>query len=324
MIRKFLEVERNAAVLLLISAIAGLLTANLGGYDAIHSVSEFRIGLTVHEWLGEVLLGGFFLLIGLELKRELTVGAFKNRLALVVPGFAALFGALLPAAVFWIVTSADPAIAKGWAIPMATDVTFALAVFAVFGSRWNAEARAFLLSFAVLDDLLAVVVIAVFIGGGFHPVVLFALAGLAVPARYAAKIEEKLHPWVALLILPVFAFFAAAIPLGAGFALGSALAIAVLLRPLGKIVGITLGAWLGRAALGKRIDSKLKTSEYFRLSFLGGIGFTVALLIADLSYGAGTTTSDTAKVATLIAAVASMVLGALALTWKSKSGADSK
>lgn len=313
MIARFLQVERNAALLLLTSAVLGLATANLGGAGLIHQIEQARFGFTFHEWLNEVLLGGFFLLIGLELKRELTIGAFKNRLALVVPGLAALLGAAVPAAVFFLLTQNDQAIAKGWAIPMATDVTFALAVFSIFGSHWLPEARAFLLSFAVLDDLLAVFVIALFVGGGVQPAVLFAIAGLLVPAKWAPKLEDRLHPWVALVILPLFAFFAAAIDLAGGFAIGTALALAILIRPLGKIVGITVGAWLGRLALGRRIDSKLSLPQYLRISVLGGIGFTVALLIADLSYGAGSQASGTAKVATLVAAVVSMALGALAL-----------
>ncbi len=317
MIARFLEVEKNAAFLLLSFALMGLAAANLGAADAIHKLSELRFGLTVHEWLGEVLLGGFFFLIGLELKRELTTGAFRNRLALVVPGLAALFGAAVPAAVFWLITQSDTTISKGWAIPMATDVTFALAVFSIFGTRWIPEARAFLLSFAVLDDLLAVLVIALFVGGGIQPAVLFAIAGLLVPSKLAPKLEGRLHPWVALVILPLFAFFAAAIPIQGGFAIGSALAIAILVRPLGKIIGITVGAWLGRLALGSKIKSQLGISHYLRISVLGGIGFTVALLIADLSYGAGSEATGVAKIATLIAAVVSMILGALALAIRS-------
>ena len=180
MIARFLQVERNAALLLLTSAVLGLATANLGGAGLIHQIEQARFGFTFHEWLNEVLLGGFFLLIGLELKRELTIGAFKNRLALVVPGLAAFLGAAVPAAVFFLLTQNDQAIAKGWAIPMATDVTFALAVFSIFGSHWLPEARAFLLSFAVLDDLLAVFVIALFVGGGVQPAVLFQVGLVAV------------------------------------------------------------------------------------------------------------------------------------------------
>lgn len=387
MIIKFLTVERNAAVLLLLSAIAGLLSYNLGLGAAIDSIREAHfavpvidLDLTFDRWLGEFLIAFFFLLIGLELKREFVSGVFKNRKAIAIPAFAATFGAIVPAIIFFALTSGisvgGQSVSDGWAIPMATDVTFTLAVFAVFGSAFGKAARTFLLSFAVIDDLIAILVIALFLGGGLKiewmlgallSVVLFALVtaqgtnprrsrptrtlgvvysslavvlalaawyfthesgvapavigvvlGLALPASKIEHLAERLHPWVSIGILPIFAFFASAVSLSAGLALTSAMTIAILLRPLGKMIGINIGVLAAKLLFKSESFSELSWSDYVRLSILGGIGFTVALLIDGSVFGSGTALGNEAVVATLAAMVLSMVLGAIALATKPK------
>ncbi len=315
MIRKFLSVERNAALLLLASAVAGFSLANLGASDLIHKIEDLKFGLTLHQWINDVLLGGFFLVIGLELKREFTSGSYKNRWALVTPSLAAILGAVAPAALFIFLIGGDSQLANGWAIPMATDVTFALAVFSAFAYKWQAEASAFLLSFTVLDDIIAVLVIALLIGGEFHPVVFFAFLAILVPQKQTARLEETLHPWVSIVILPLFAFFASAVDLSEGVAFG-ALTIAILLAPIGKVVGITLGAWLGGIIVGSRVKSTLRVVDFLQLSVLGGIGFTVALLIADLSYVNQPELAAQAKVAVLMTAVLCTIAGVVVLAIK--------
>lgn len=387
MIIKFLTVERNAAVLLLLSAIAGLLSYNLGLGAAIDSIREAHfavpvidLDLTFDRWLGEFLIAFFFLLIGLELKREFVSGVFKNRKAIAIPAFAATFGAIVPAIIFFALTSGiyvgGQSVSDGWAIPMATDVTFTLAVFAVFGSAFGKSARTFLLSFAVIDDLIAILVIALFLGGGFKiewmlgallsaglfalitaqkpkdgrlaltrvlrvaypifavvlalaawyfthesgvaPAVIGVVLGLALPASKIEHLAERLHPWVSIGILPIFAFFASAVSLSAGLALTSAMTIAILLRPLGKMIGINIGVLAAKLLFKSESFSELSWGDYVRLSILGGIGFTVALLIDGSVFGSGTVLGNEAVVATLAAMVLSMVLGAIALATKPK------
>ena len=388
MIIKFLAVERNAAVLLLLSAVLGLIAYNTGlapEIDAVrgtHIVIEaLHLDLTLEKWLGEFFIAFFFLLIGLELKREFVSGVFKNRKAIAIPAFAATFGAIVPALVYFALTSGitleGQSVSEGWAIPMATDVTFALAIFAVFGSAFGKSARTFLLSFAVIDDLIAILVIALFLGGGLKiewmlavllsvglfalvtaqtpkdgrlaltrvlrvvyptlavllalaawyfthesgvaPAVIGVVLGLAVPGTKVERLGERLHPWVSIGILPVFAFFASSASLAAGLAVTSAMTIAILLRPIGKMIGITLGVVTAKALVKSDSFSDLRTSDYVRLSILGGIGFTVALLIAGSVFGTGTPLSNEAVVATLAAMVLSMVLGAIALATKRKA-----
>ena len=260
---------------------------------------------------------------------------------------------------------------------MATDVTFALAVFAVFGAAFAQSARTFLLSFAVIDDVIAILVIAIFLGGGLKidwmlaalasvglfalvtaqtpkdgrlgltrvlrviyptlavvlalaawyfthesgiaPAVMGVVLGLAVPASKLESLAHRLQPWVLLGILPVFAFFASSVSLGAGLAVTSAMTVAILLRPIGKMIGINLGVVTAKALVKSDSFSDLRTSDYVRLSILGGIGFTVALLIAGSVFGTGTPLANEAVVATLAAMVLSMVLGAIALATKRKA-----
>ncbi|MTA08646.1 MAG: hypothetical protein F2523_02710, partial [Actinobacteria bacterium] len=140
MIIKFLTVERNAAVLLLVSAVLGLVAYNTGlapeidaARNAHFAIDALHLDLTLDKWLGEFFIAFFFLLIGLELKREFVSGVFKNRKAIAIPALAATFGAIVPALVYFALTSGitleGQSVSEGWAIPMATDVTFALAIF---------------------------------------------------------------------------------------------------------------------------------------------------------------------------------------------------
>lgn len=388
MIIKVLTVERNAAVLLLLSAVLGLIAYNTGlapAIDAARSssfaIEALHLDLTFDRWLGEFLIALFFLLIGLELKREFVSGVFKNRKAIAIPAFAATFGAIVPAIIYFAMTNGitidGQSVSEGWAIPMATDVTFTLAVFAVFGSAFGKSARTFLLSFAVIDDLIAILVIALFLGGGLKiewmlaalvsvglfalitsqnpkdrrleltrvlrvlypllavvlalaawyfthesgvaPAVIGVVLGLAIPGSKVEGLGERLHPWVSIGILPIFAFFASAVSLSAGLALTSAMTIAILLRPLGKMIGINIGVVAAKLLFKSESFSELGWGDYLRLSILGGIGFTVALLIDGSVFGTGTALGNEAVVATLAAMVLSMVLGAIALATKPKA-----
>jgi NhaA family Na+:H+ antiporter len=388
LIIKFLTVERNAAVLLLASAVLGLVAYNTGlapeidaARNAHFAIEALHLDLTLDKWLGEFFIAFFFLLVGLELKREFVSGVFKNRSAIAIPAFAATFGAIVPAIIYFAMTNGitvgGQSVSAGWALPMATDVTFAVAVFAVFGAAFAKSARTFLLSFAVIDDVIAILVIAIFLGGGLKiewmlaalasvglfalvtaqtpkdmrlgltrvlrviyptlsvvlalaawyfthesgiaPAVMGVVLGLAVPASKLETLAHRLQPWVLLGILPVFAFFASSVSLGAGLAVTSAMTVAILLRPIGKMIGINLGVVTAKALVKSDSFSDLRTSDYVRLSILGGIGFTVALLIAGSVFGTGTPLANEAVVATLAAMVLSMVLGAIALATKRKA-----
>ncbi|MFF7409982.1 Na+/H+ antiporter NhaA [Streptomyces lydicus] len=182
-----LRTETVGGVLLLVAAIAALIWANtLGGSYA--AVSGFHLGpaslgldLSIQHWAGNGLLAVFFFVAGIELKRELVAGELRDPRAAALPVIAALCGMAVPAAVYFTVNTLGGGSLQGWAIPTATDIAFALAVLAVIGTSLPAALRAFLLTLAVVDDLFAILIIAIFFTSkiSFLPLGL-AVAGLAL------------------------------------------------------------------------------------------------------------------------------------------------
>ncbi|MGV9252980.1 Na+/H+ antiporter NhaA [Streptomyces sp. NPDC003697] len=165
-----LRTETVGGVLLLVAAVAALLWANVPGlHDSYETVSHFSFGpsalglrLSVEHWAADGLLAIFFFVAGIELKRELVAGDLRDPKAAVLPVVAALAGMAVPAAVYTVTTATAGGSLAGWAVPTATDIAFALAVLAVIGTSLPNALRAFLLTLAVVDDLCAILIIAVF------------------------------------------------------------------------------------------------------------------------------------------------------------------
>ncbi|WP_431679393.1 Na+/H+ antiporter NhaA [Kitasatospora sp. KL5] len=183
-----LRTETVGGVLLLVAAVAALVWANVwpGSYE---EVIEYTLGpskplhldLTVEEWAADGLLAIFFFVAGIELKREFTAGELRSPSAAVLPVAAAVSGVVLPAVVFTAVNLGPGGHTDGWAIPTATDIAFALGVLAVVGSQLPSALRAFLLTLAVVDDLIAILIIAVFYTSGIKFWALgLSLAGLVL------------------------------------------------------------------------------------------------------------------------------------------------
>ena len=182
-----LRQETVGGALLLGAALIGILVANSAWSDAYENLKDHVVGppalhldLTLEEWAADGLLAIFFFVAGLELKRELIVGTLRERSQAVLPVLAALGGMVMPALLFLLITLGDEQARAGWAIPMATDIAFALAVLAVVGSHLPPALRAFLLTLAVVDDLGAITVIAVFFTDHLQLVPLLAAAALLV------------------------------------------------------------------------------------------------------------------------------------------------
>ncbi|MEU6732434.1 Na+/H+ antiporter NhaA [Streptomyces physcomitrii] len=183
-----LRTETVGGVLLLLAAIAALIWANTPLKDSYESVRTAHLGpgalgldLSVQHWAADGLLAVFFFVAGAELKRELVAGDLRDPKAAMLPVIAALCGMVAPALVYLLVNSADGGSADGWAVPTATDIAFALAVLAVIGTSLPSALRAFLLTLAVVDDLFAILIIAVFFTGELNFAALGgAAAGLAV------------------------------------------------------------------------------------------------------------------------------------------------
>ncbi|MGW0597332.1 Na+/H+ antiporter NhaA [Streptomyces sp. NPDC002776] len=165
-----LRAETVGGVLLLVAAVAALLWANIPALrDSYDSVSHFHIGpaalgldLSIEHWAADGLLAIFFFVAGIELKRELVAGELRDPKAAVLPVVAALCGMAAPALVYTLTAVAGGGSLSGWAVPTATDIAFALAVLAVIGTSLPSALRAFLLTLAVVDDLFAILIIAVF------------------------------------------------------------------------------------------------------------------------------------------------------------------
>ncbi|MFC7264241.1 Na+/H+ antiporter NhaA [Streptomyces lutosisoli] len=178
-----LRTETVGGVLLLVAAVAALIWANTPLRDSYETVSNFHIGpaalgldLSIEHWAADGLLAVFFFVAGIELKRELVAGDLKDPKAAVLPVVAAVCGMAVPALVYTLVNVTGGGSLGGWAVPTATDIAFALAVLAVIGTSLPSALRAFLLTLAVVDDLFAILIIAVF----FTETINFAALGGAV------------------------------------------------------------------------------------------------------------------------------------------------
>lgn len=179
MLARFFRSEPAAAVVLLLAAVAALIVANtpLGGaYEDM--LAAHVLGISVHHWINDALMALFFLLVGMEIKQEMLTGALSSWRARILPGLAAVGGMALPAIIFVLVNRNDEDHLAGWAIPAATDIAFAMGVLAILGPKVPVAVRVLLVGIAIIDDLLAILVIALFYTSELHAGWL-AAAGLA-------------------------------------------------------------------------------------------------------------------------------------------------
>ena len=163
LIREFLANEAAGGLILMGAAALALIVANspLSGvyFDALHAyVGPF----SVHHWINDALMALFFLLVGLEIKREFVEGELSTWASRILPGFCAAGGVAVPALIYLLIAGSDPATQRGWAIPAATDIAFALGVLSLLGSRVPLSLKVFLATLAIIDDLVAVIIIALF------------------------------------------------------------------------------------------------------------------------------------------------------------------
>ncbi|MGC4151653.1 MAG: Na+/H+ antiporter NhaA [Propionicimonas sp.] len=379
----FITKESTGGILLLVAAGLALILANSPLQGLYADLSGFRIGpavlhldLPLSAWAADGLLAVFFFVVGVELKHELFAGGLRQPKEAAVPVVAAVGGMVVPATLFVVLLFwlGDPAALHGWAIPTATDIAFALAVLAIFGRGLPRALRAFLLTLAVVDDLLAIIVIAAFYTASIHPLSLFAslaavalfgllvrlhaprwwllvpvgmvawafmhasgvhatIAGVAlgftVPAfavhdeahPRTRQFDDAVRPFSAGLALPVFAFFAAGVTVvgGAGSMFGQPVLYAVL---IGLVAGKLLGV-LGTTALVTRFTSfrlpdSIGLRDLLPIGLLCGIGFTVSLLISELSYPDGGHTGA-AKMGILVGSFLAAILGGALLRWDART-----
>lgn len=390
-IGEILRKETVGGALLVAAAVIALIWANSPATDSYFALRDFRIGyepwhleLSLGAWAADGLLAVFFFLVGLELKREFVAGDLRQLNKSVVPVAAAAGGVVIPALIYVMINIFSPETLRGWAIPTATDIAFAVAVLAIIGSHLPSALRIFLLTLAVVDDLIAITIIAVFysdniqpmplllaliplglytllaqkyrrffglkvwaawlillpLGGvvwalvhasGIHATVAGVLLGFAVPVLrsqasggpaagpgLAEIFEHRFRPISAGIAVPIFAFFSAGVAVGGWDGLQTSLLDPVALGiiaalVLGKPLGIMGTTWVLTKTSRASLDSSFKWIDVFGISLLAGIGFTVSLLVAELSFGHGTLADDHAKVGILAASLLASLLATVVL-----------
>ncbi|MFC4630558.1 Na+/H+ antiporter NhaA, partial [Promicromonospora alba] len=388
-LRTWASRETTGGALLIGAAFLALLWANSPWRDAYQALSATVVGpaaigplplhldLSLSTWAADGLLAIFFFVVGVELKQEFVAGSLRNPKEAGVPMIAAVGGMAVPALIYAavVLSLGDPAALHGWAIPTATDIAFAVGVLAIFGRGLPTAIRTFLLTLAVVDDLLAIVVIAIFYtsqihwfsllgtfvcvalflwhvrsrkprwfvllplaavawalmhASGVHATISGVLLGFTVPAlalhgeatSRTTQYEHRLKPLSSGIALPVFAFFAAGVSLVDGDGPGAVISQPVVAAiAAGLVLGKLLGV-LGTTALITRITplrlpDGIGVRDLLPVGLLAGIGFTVSLLISELSFGDSEHT-DGAKIAILGASVLAAILGAISLRWDAR------
>ncbi|NLE80320.1 MAG: Na+/H+ antiporter NhaA [Rhodococcus sp.] len=383
-ISTLLRKETVGGALLLVATVIALVWANSPWSASYDALMDLRVGpaalhldLTLATWAADGLLAIFFFVVGLELKREFIAGDLRDPARAALPIAAAVGGMAVPALIFTAINlrTGDGAL-NGWAIPTATDIAFAVAVLAVVSTHLPSALRTFLLTLAVVDDLLAVTVIAVFYTSdinfvalaltliplalftvavqfrirswwiliplavvtwvlmhesGIHATVAGVLLGFAVPVLrskaaggpdagpgLAEHFEHRIRPLSAGVAVPIFAFCAAGVTVG-GFsglvdALSDRIALGIIAGlVVGKAVGILGTTFLVSKFTRARLGGGLRWVDVLGVSLLGGIGFTVSLLLGDLAFGVGTERDDHVKVGVLTGSVIAATIAAIVL-----------
>lgn len=395
-ITEILRKETVGGALLVAAAVIALIWANSPASDSYFALRDFKVGyepwhleLSLGAWAADGLLAIFFFLVGLELKREFVAGDLRQISKSIVPVAAAVGGVVVPAVIYAVVNLASPETLRGWAIPTATDIAFAVAVLAIIGSHLPSALRIFLLTLAVVDDLIAITIIAFFYSSdiqaaplllaliplgiytlltqkyrrffgrhaaaawlillplgaatwalvhasGIHATVAGVLLGFAIPVirsqasggpeagpGLAEIFEHRFRPISAGVAVPIFAFFSAGVAVGGWEGLGSALsdpvALGIILGlVLGKPIGIMGTTWILTKATRASLDSSFKWIDVFGVALLAGIGFTVSLLVAELSFGHGSLHDDHAKVGILAASLIAALLATAVLRTRNR------
>lgn len=411
--QKFVNIESFSGLLLLMATVLALVWANSPFKDSYQALWQYKIGFTSENfelnkplilWINDGLMAIFFFLIGLEIKREFLIGELNSIKKIAFPTFGAFGGMLVPV-LFYLFLNKNPEVAGAWGVPMATDIAFSLAVLKLLGNRVPLSLKLFLTTFAIVDDLGAVIVIAIFyssnintellliallllailylfsykgffsnsihfgfgviiwvlfLKSGIHPTIAGILLAFSVPVRQKIDtptfidnlvkitnnikqssvsdkpilckeqieqiddledwtykyqsplqhLEHKLHNWVAYVIIPIFALANAGVMLNSDVALDSALILTISLSlVLGNSVGISTIILLSKKIKLIEIPKEITNRHIIGVSFLAGIGFTMAIFIASLAFSNQPAYIDSAKIGILIGSLISAIIG---------------
>ena len=305
--QEFFDSEKSNGILLIICTLVSLLLSNSPvGRDYLNLWQMHAGGLSLEHWINDALMAIFFLLIGLELERELYSGELSNFRNALLPLVAAIGGIALPALIHFMLNSGTPTQA-GFGIPMATDIAFAL--FRVM---------------SMIPYLLGGVVMWVFMfKSGIHATIAGVMLAFAIP--YSArdndekspsyKLEHILHKPVAFVVLPLFALANTGILIGSDWMqrLFSANSVGIAAGLLvGKPLGVTFICFVAVACGICRLPSDLQWRHIFGAGVLGGIGFTMSIFITNLAFAGSVETVNASKMAILLA---SLIAGTTGFLW---------
>jgi NhaA family Na+:H+ antiporter len=374
--------ELISGVLLIISFVVAIFIANIESLQEIYvnfvfypitfGYGQFIFKEPLIQIVNDGLMTLFFLLIGLELKFHLVRGEFQDRQILVLPGAAAIGGIAIPAFIYWCFNFNSPETIKGWAIPIATDTAFMLGILSFFSGFISSRLRAFIIGFSLIDDAIALSILAIFysksanfiaimasgllilllfvlnrlkvissfyylfigiflwiamVESGIHGTLCGVILALAIPVEKNSQsnpsfhsLENVLRPVVYFFILPLFAF----INSGVSFDTFSPEIFTSILA-LGIIVGLFIGKQLG-IFLFSYIAVKLNYCslphnvswlQFYAISVLGGIGFTLSLFIGDLTFEASDP-NYVMRISVIIGSLLSAIIGTAILIFLKK------
>jgi len=382
-IRKFFQLKSAAGILLLVSAIAAILVENSFLSDSYSKFLHFSINIKIynfaidkdlHHWINDGLMAIFFLLVGLEIKRELVQGHLSTREQFSLPAVAAVGGITIPAIIYISLNFGNEVTTNGWAIPTATDIAFALGVVTLLGNRVPISLKVTLVAIAIIDDLMAIIIIAAFytsdvsinylifaaistsilfvlnnrkinklsiyiivgillwvfvLKSGIHASIAGVLLAQFIPLKSKDssspsplhKLEHSIEPWVNFIILPIFAFSNAGVSFsGMKFnLLWDPVTLGIILGLFfGKQIGVMLFTYLGTILKICKLPSDISWSQYYGLSLVTGIGFTMSLFIGSLAF-VDPEYQTSVRLGVLIASLLAGILGYLTLRVTTKS-----
>ncbi|WP_149526135.1 Na+/H+ antiporter NhaA [Sphingobacterium hotanense] len=372
--KDFLRSSNAGGILLFLAVIVSLILANSPLAPALQNILDHQLGFengSIHLrysillWINDGLMAIFFLMVGLEIKREIVEGELSSPKKASLPILCAIGGAAVPA-ILYLSLNAGSETSSGWGIPMATDIAFALAVINLLGNRIPASLKIFLAALAIVDDLIAILVIAFFYSSGIettyliyaaigmivllamnrmniqnpylyllpgvfiwyfihhsgiHATIAGVLVAMTIPTNDTdvesplERLEHALVKPVNLLIIPIFAFANTNITLedsmiqGLTSSLGLGIALGLV---LGKPIGIMLIAFLCRKLKLSELPENANWRHILGVGLLAGIGFTMSIFIALLSFESETHIAE-AKLAILITSLLAGVLGFIIL-----------
>ncbi len=372
--KKFFSSNQASGIILIFCVAASLIIANTSAAESFQAFLDKELGTDIFHlrypvtiWINDGLMAIFFLLVGLEIKRELVEGELSSFKNASLPIFAAMGGMLVPAVIYAMLNYGTP-YSNGWGIPMATDIAFSLAIISLLGNKIPNSIKIFLAALAIVDDLGAILVIAIFytdqihwmylllsVGtaallfllnflkvtkiiyylipglflwyflhhSGIHATIAGVLLAFSIPTNVSdieisplEKLEHQLHYPVSFLIMPVFALANTNITFTNEMISGvtSTLGIGIILGlVLGKLLGINLFSLLAIRLKLSSLPHNSTWKQMIGVGLLAGIGFTMSIFIALLSFKNEIEIQNEAKFAILIASFIAAVSGYLLL-----------